>query len=302
VAAATTAGTIGLSGIVASDTDASVKLYSDSGFSTEVTGEGTIDLTLGGTKIVYILVTAEDDTTKTYYAVSIEKPEIVTGYSLKANEGAQAGVATSGITLASAEKLNGVVTLKLGGTVVNTYKLTAPGTGDAPYTAGETFQPEENYWVDAHDAPTPGVYAAVYIHGILSATGLASKVLAVKHTNQALRFYEGERDDPIDVGGNKILSATPDRPKITDGSNTQTIYIPANPDDKSEPIRWKLYQAGSIVTGGTFGILIWNGGTGTTYSPKTATLEIAEYSAYTAEATKSADIAKVIVDYSDVTW
>jgi hypothetical protein len=304
VAAATTAGTIGLSGIVASDTDASVKLYSDSGFSTEVTGESTITLILGGTKIVYILVTAEDDTTKTYYAVSIEKPQdVLTAYSLKASEAAEASAAASGITLDSAEKLNEVVTLKLGGTVGAAYRATATSS-TSPYTVGANFEPSAGFWGDSHEEsqdnrlirPALGVYTPVYIHGIFTTGTSSTRILAIKQTNQALRFYQQ---------GIGLLAGNPTSPVAADQGNLQTIFIPSN---TASPVRWRLYgenvAQGQIADGGTFGILIWNGGTGTTYSPKTATIDIAQYQSYVTNATLTAGgyQAKIIIDYSDVTW
>jgi hypothetical protein len=63
--------TVGLGGIAVAD-DATFKLYSDANFSTEITGVNTIDLSVGAND-VYILVTAQDTTTKLYYKVTITR-------------------------------------------------------------------------------------------------------------------------------------------------------------------------------------------------------------------------------------
>ena len=52
---------------------ASFNLYSDSGFSTEVTGPATIPLTSGGATPVYVKVTAQDTSTVLYYAVTVNR-------------------------------------------------------------------------------------------------------------------------------------------------------------------------------------------------------------------------------------
>ena len=63
---------LGLADIVAA-TDATVNLYSDSTFTTEVTGANTIALAAGGNTVAYIKVTAEDGTTELFYAVTITR-------------------------------------------------------------------------------------------------------------------------------------------------------------------------------------------------------------------------------------
>jgi hypothetical protein len=83
--------------------------------------------------------------------------------------------------------------------------------------------------------------------------------------------------------------------------------MPTSPSTDA-PVRWKLYSA--IPNDDTLGILIWNGGAGTTYTLKTATLVIQEYDGYTGtdeQATtskpKSGGYAKtVVIDYSGVTF
>ena len=139
----------------------------------------------------------------------------------------------------------------------------------------------------------------MYIKGLLNWTEADGKVLAIKNTNQAFRLYAGNTSG--------LLTDNLTKPKLTDGSNQQTIWFPTT---TAEPVRWKLYSA--IPKDDTFGILIWNGGSGTTYTPKTATLVIQEYDGYDGSVTVGADTAQspkaegysttVIVDYSSVTF
>ena len=294
--AAAANGAVKASDIVVAFDKASAKLYSDSGFKTEAATAG-IALTVGKTTAVYILVTAEDGT-KVYYKVSIALPKtVISSYSLKVSEDTNAAAAASGVTLDSAIELDGKVTLKLGGTITSKYILKAPGAGNNAYTEGGNFQPSADYWIGSQEKPAAGTYAAVYIKGALTWAGNDPKVLAIKNTNQALRLYAGNPTS-------SLLTAEPTKPKVTDSSNQKTIYIPA-----TDPVvRWKLYSA--IPNDDTFGILIWNGGTGTTYTPKTATLVIQEYNGYDSSVTVGADTTKsplsngysltVVVDYSDV--
>ena len=64
---------LALSDIVAA-ANAAVSLYSNSGFTNEITGTDTLPLTAGGTTTAYIKVTAENGTTVMYYAVAIIRP------------------------------------------------------------------------------------------------------------------------------------------------------------------------------------------------------------------------------------
>jgi hypothetical protein len=113
VAAATEAGTVAVADIVPA-TGASAKLYSDANFQTEVATGNSIALTLGGTKDVYILVTAGNTTTKVYYKVSITKPEDVTS-SVALNGTAESDY-TSNLSISSATKIGTALTIVVGGT------------------------------------------------------------------------------------------------------------------------------------------------------------------------------------------
>lgn len=63
---------LGRAAIVAA-ADASFKLYTDSGFTQEVTGGATISLTEGGATTVYVAVTAANATTVKHYAVTVHR-------------------------------------------------------------------------------------------------------------------------------------------------------------------------------------------------------------------------------------
>ncbi|MGG1517006.1 S-layer homology domain-containing protein [Paenibacillus oryzisoli] len=52
---------------------ATFKLSTDDSFSSEVTGTETIPLTAGGTKVIYLAVTAENETAVKYYKVSVTR-------------------------------------------------------------------------------------------------------------------------------------------------------------------------------------------------------------------------------------
>ncbi|WP_165452648.1 S-layer homology domain-containing protein [Paenibacillus thalictri] len=62
-------------------TGATYKLYTDGGFTTEMTGSSSIALAIGGVTKVYIKVTAQDGTTVKYYIVSIYRAGTSSGSS-----------------------------------------------------------------------------------------------------------------------------------------------------------------------------------------------------------------------------
>ncbi|MGG1550209.1 S-layer homology domain-containing protein [Paenibacillus ferrarius] len=67
---------LGLDDVV-SATAAKAKLYRDSGFSSEVTGSGTISLNEGGATAAYVKITAEDAITVKYYAITINRASAI---------------------------------------------------------------------------------------------------------------------------------------------------------------------------------------------------------------------------------
>ena len=67
---------LSLTDITASD-DATVKLYSDSAFSAEITGPDTLAIPMGETTTAYIKVTAQDGNNTVYYAVSFTRALVI---------------------------------------------------------------------------------------------------------------------------------------------------------------------------------------------------------------------------------
>ncbi|WP_342571259.1 S-layer homology domain-containing protein [Paenibacillus sp. FSL R5-0749] len=69
-----TTSTLGLADLVLADNQAKIELFSNSDYTTgAVTGNSTIPLTAGGGTTAYIKVTAADNTTVKYYAVTINR-------------------------------------------------------------------------------------------------------------------------------------------------------------------------------------------------------------------------------------
>ncbi|WP_434749088.1 S-layer homology domain-containing protein [Paenibacillus amylolyticus] len=69
-----TNSTVGLADLVLADNQAKMELFSNSDYSTgAVTGNSTISLTAGGATTAYIKVTAADNTTVKYYAVTVKR-------------------------------------------------------------------------------------------------------------------------------------------------------------------------------------------------------------------------------------
>jgi hypothetical protein len=247
---------------------------------------------------VYILVTAADGATKLHYTVSIERLETVTGYSLKASAAGGAADSESGLTISAVKNAAGAVTIRLGGTLKPAYVYTADGSTAYPTTeptegAGSAFEGME-MWIGSTITQTPkpaaGKYAEAYIGALFKGLDLTSKFIAVKQSNQALRFFTNmPSSDP------RIVTTPLTAPKATDAEGA--IYLPS--DATVSPVRWRVYGQGAKTVTETFGILIWSGA-----SPKTATFEI------TARASAASDAAEadtpyratIVVDYSSVNF
>jgi hypothetical protein len=91
----------------------------------------------------------------------------------------------------------------------------------------------------------------------------AAKVLSVKSSNHAFRYYKGAPN---------ILATAPTTPTTGDPN----IYIPASSDTEL-PIKWKIYNASTFATDTThnWGILLWSAA-----PEKVITLEIFEHVTY----------------------
>jgi hypothetical protein len=224
-------------------------------------------------------------------------------YSLKVSE-TSATNSTSGLGIAYVRKSNasGKVYIKLTGTLDPKYVYTAAGGTEYPQTdptsgAGSEFK-GKNDWIGASSAfgypkPAAGKYAAAYIGNLFHGLTLDNKFVAVKQSNQAMRFFTGLVEN-TNVGAvtNQELAG----PKTVDENGA--IYLPA--DTNKPPVRWRVYNTGGKTTTETFGILIWNNAV-----PKTAEFEITARQGFTdnsPELSSNAYIGTIIVDYSGVNF
>jgi hypothetical protein len=228
-----------------------------------------------------------------------EEFTVATGRSLDGD------TVTSGLSIAYARKsdASGKVYIKLAGTLASTYVYTADGSTDYPAKASEPAKfPGTDYWIGIDQntvgklKPAAGKYAQVSIKGLYTGLDVAGKYVAAKQTNQALRFFTGY------ISNNNVPSivGTPlTGPKEFDHNGA--TYIPS---DTSEPVRWRVHGQSVVTTTQTSTFLIWNGGTGTTFEPKTATYELTSRvsAANDAAPAASPDIGTVIIDYSAVNF
>ncbi|MGO0059119.1 S-layer homology domain-containing protein [Brevibacillus fluminis] len=83
-------------GDIAVAAEATYKLYSDSGFASEITGGATIPLKAGGATVAYIKVTAQDGTTVKHYAVTIKRAASSGGSSGGSGHGGSGASSGSG--------------------------------------------------------------------------------------------------------------------------------------------------------------------------------------------------------------
>jgi hypothetical protein len=111
----------------------------------------------------------------------------------------------------------------------------------------------------------------------------AAKVLSVKSSNHAFRYYKGAPN---------ILEAAPATPTNDDPN----IYIPAS-SDIEWPIKWKIYNTNTFAADAThnWGILLWSAA-----PQKVITVEIFEHGTYTDHAADATGVTKIVIDYSGV--
>jgi hypothetical protein len=190
---------------------------------------------------------------------------------------------STGVTIASALKNTaGEITIALEGTPDTAYRYTV-SEGVADVVGGSW---DSATWGTAL-APTAGKYASIKITGIIDGADRlvdTSKILGIKQTNQAFRFYTGNSDvnTPIEAG-----------PNFTG----DTLYVPANPAVPA--YKWKGHGAGDLATYGAFPVLIADIGV----SPKTSTIVFRSHAATTNGAAPTDDVnVTVVIDYSGVAW
>jgi hypothetical protein len=189
----------------------------------------------------------------------------------------------TGITV-SAEKDNdtGIYYVAVNGTVPAVYTYAADGT-----TAGtEPTNWDSGTW-GTPVTPRAGKYASIKISGIIDGTDPlvdTTKILGIKQTNQAFRFYTGHAD---------LASADFTGPLFQDD---EVIFVPS---DLAVPAyKWKGHAADEFTGYGPFPVLLI-GDTGLT--PKTSTIEIRSYADTTNGGTPDGEVdVTIVVDYSGV--
>ena len=247
------------------------------------------DATVAAGNVFFVKVTSQDGKAVKWYKVTV-LVNVGSAYSLKASEASDANPDTSGLTIASATDDGTGVTITLGWTVEATYVYAADGATAYPDTDPAPNFKGKDTWIGASNKPKPaaGKYTAVYIQGLFPAAVGSDKIIALKNTNQALRFFTDNGQTTTDA----LTSPTT--------SNETALYLPT--DTATPPVRWRVYDTGAIKSGETLGLLIWNGNG--TVTPLTATLEIQEWAEYANDKGAATDgySAKVIIDYSNVTF
>jgi hypothetical protein len=264
---------------------ADVAGYTETAFGTD---DAYANAALAAGDVLFVRVTSESGSTVKWYKITVLE-DVKSVYSLKTTEGAAAQPDTaSGLEILSAVKDAAGVTIRLGGTLAESFVYTAAGNVEYPATDPAVDFPARSFWMGEGDKVTSaaGKYSNVYIHGLFSdlATGHA-KVIAIKQTNQALRFFSGDN----------TTSAAVTVPKAADENAT---YIPT----PGAPIRWRVYGSGVINSAEPFGILLYDDGTNT--QTQTAVLELTERVGATdgATATSGGYTATITVDYSAVNF
>jgi hypothetical protein len=172
----------------------------------------------------------------------------------------------------------GVVTITLSGTIVDV--RATGGDYSISDTSSDAFW-QENYNYDGTFIPAPGNYGAFVFDGAFpDDAATASKTLAVKTTNDALRYYKDATNN-----ANTAL----EKP-VT--QNPGSIYIP----ESSAATRWRLWSTGAIPNSDWLSVLLWSGA-----DPKRIELEIQEFASYSVDSTYTV-LSKIVIDYSKVTF
>jgi hypothetical protein len=245
--------------------------------------------------VFFVKVTSQNGSNVKWYKITILEDALST-YALKTGEESSALPDTdSGLVILSAIKDASGVTVRLGGTLEPTYMYTADGTTAYPAADPAAHFPGKAFWMGATTATNPadGKYSNAYIQGLFS--GLAEgneKVIAIKQTNQALRFFTGA------TGNGYNTSASLSGPKTADHEDGGALSILT--DTNTPPVRWRVYASGAKQPDEIWGFLIYDG----TLAPKTAAFEITERQNYAnnAAAASNGFTATVIVDYSAVNF
>jgi hypothetical protein len=172
----------------------------------------------------------------------------------------------AGLTLVSAQKSNktGIITITMGGTI------NKPSDFETLFSPGQPERPAGNY-----------AYVSFSLASVIMPN--AAKVIAIRQENDALRYYTGSAS---------LLTELPTAPAF--GNVEPNIYVPA----QGTPLKWKANDVGAFTLSDAANCQFI---VSSTASPKTVKIDITTWSANTTGATKTGDVATVILDYSALT-
>lgn len=237
VAVANAKSALSLSDISAAS-GAGKKLYSDSGFTNEITGENTLALSVGVTT-AYIKVTAEDTATIRYYAVAITRaaaPSIAQNSGLTVLEGGTGTIANTRLRTTDADTGAANLTYTVGtapthGTLQKSgVTLAAGGTftqddvdnSRITYThdGGETASDSFTFSVSDGANEITGQTFGIIVTPVNDAPTLTATTSTPTFTEggPAVSLFSGTTIDTVE-SGQAILSLTLTVSNVTDGSN-----------------------------------------------------------------------------------
>jgi hypothetical protein len=191
----------------------------------------------------------------------------------------------SGLSIASVLKSNttGIVKVTLDGEVGTTFQYASTGSSPA--------KPSNDWialWADPTDGttsfnPEEAVYGTFSFKPFSSLPQDASALsIAVKQTNDALRYYRGATTGDAFVANEPL-----EQPTMT---NTGSIYIPSS----GTATRWRVWGDGVITSTETYEVLLWSG---VPANQRIITLEI-----QSVDGTTYTTLDTIVIDYSNVSF
>ncbi|MDR3355723.1 MAG: hypothetical protein LBO04_00835 [Spirochaetaceae bacterium] len=139
------------------------------------------------------------------------------------------------------------------------------------------------------DKPGDGYFADFALDLTPIFASRTDKVFSIKNTNHGLRYYQGGISDDAENG--TLADAAPTAPNDNRGLAT---YIP----ETGWPVRWYMYGKIAAEDSGKFpfGLLLWSEA-----PQKTITVEFYDHGEDANEPTTGTLVAKIVIDYSEVT-
>jgi hypothetical protein len=171
-----------------------------------------------------------------------------------------------------------------------TVYITVTSKTDTALSVVSDFTIANGLWGPRREqAPAGSKYAdlALDLSAVFTPTN-AAKVLSIRSTNHAFRYYKGATN---------ILTDAPKVPLIGDPN----IYLPATSTTEL-PVKWRIYEANTFTADAdhNFGIILWSDA-----PEKVITLEVIEHSAYPATQDKAEAgelLAKIVIDYMGIVF